>query len=188
MDACGLLCFIKITSHALPSKLNILFCTQVTAAGYSNIAQAPQLTCLVINHIACDSMCMHALAQLSTLVVLQLEAEWAFIVAEDYEHIDNRGLVGQRFHRCSPPRSLQGLGLLRHLYVLRFVNTVYMQAFVLEPDDVDLPALDPALAVAHMRLLRAVQTGCSIQEYETNMMRNGIEDDCDRALEMPEFY
>ena len=80
METCGLMCFANITSHALLWDLNALFCTQVTATGYSNIAQAPQLTFLVIDHFACDSMCMHALAQLSTLVFLQLEAGWAAVV------------------------------------------------------------------------------------------------------------
>ena len=47
-----------------------------------------------------------------------------------------------------------------------------LEAFVLMPDDIELPALDPALAAAHMRLLRAVQTGCSIAEYDISMVRN----------------
>ena len=162
----------------LLSNVNILFCTQVTAAGYNNIAQAPQLTSLFINDLACDSMCMHALAQRSTLVILQLEAGWASADAEGFERIGNGGLVSQRYHQCSPPRSL---GLLKHLYVLRFINTMHEQAFVLNPQEVHLPALDPALAVAHMRLSRAVQTGCSIEEYYISMMRNKLED-YDRAL------
>ena len=163
-----------LTCFAL--HLNILVYTQVTATGYSNIAQAPQLTSLIINHPACDSVCMHALAQLSTLVVLQLEAEWA-TAAVEHEKVKVISLKGQR---CSPPRSL---GSLTHLYVLRFLNTmVHWQPFVLRPDDVDLPDLDPAEALAHMRLLRAVQTGCTIDEYRISMMHNKVEENYDRAL------
>ena len=92
--------------------------------------------------------------------------------------------IGLRGQRCSLPRSL---GLLPHLYVLRFVNIMHRQASVLTPDTIDLPVLDPALAVAHMRLSRAVQTGCSIEEHHISMMRNRVEDDYDRALELPEF-
>ena len=122
MDTCAL-CFAEIASQVLLSKLNILLCTQVTATGYSNIAQGPQLTFRIINYPACDSMCMHALAQLSALVILQLEAGWAS--ATDNEVIrsqHNISLEGPRYHRCSPPVSL---GLLQHLHVLRFVNSVH---------------------------------------------------------------
>ena len=156
-----------------------MFCTQVTATGYNNIAQAPQLTSLVINHPACDSVCMHALAQLSTLVFLQLEAGWGSAAAEYHESITDDGSV--EGPRCSPPRSL---GLLKHLSVLRFVNTVATdwQPFVLKPDDVDLPDLDPAEALAHLRLLRAVQTGCTTNENRISMVCDQDGDDFDCAL------
>ena len=85
-------------------NLNVLFYIQVTATGYSNIAQALQLTSLVIGHRACDSMCMHALAQLSTLVILQLQAGWATAAVEHDELTKyyGRGWEGQR---CKPPSS-----------------------------------------------------------------------------------
>ena len=98
--------------------------------------------------------------------------------------VSQYGLQGQR---CSLHRSL---GLLPHLYVLRFVSIMHRQASVLTPDNIDLPVLDPALAGAHMRLSRAVQTGCSggrIEEHHISMMRNRVEDGYDRAVEMPEF-
>ena len=126
---------------------------------------------------------MHALAQLSTLVFLQLTAEWVSVTNSELTN-PSTSSEGQRYHRCSPPRSL---GLLQHLYVLRFLYTMRYQAYVLGPDDVDLPALDPALVLAHTRLLRAVQTGCSIQKSYISMMRNRIEDDHVRALEMRKF-
>ena len=178
MDTCGLLCFAKITSHALQYVLNVLLYTQVTATGYSNIAQAPQLTSLIINHSACNSMCMHALAQLSSLVFLQLEAEWA-AVAVEHDEASTHKIISLKGQRCSPPRSL---GLLKDLYVLRFLNTIVpWQPFVLRPNNVDLPDLDPAEALAHMRLLRAVQTGCTIDEYRISLY-DKVEDDYDRAL------
>ena len=165
---------LKMTAHALHLVLNILLYTQVSATGYSNIAEAPRLTSLIINHSACDSMCMHALAQLSSLVILQLEAEWAAIAVE-HDEVRTHKIISPRRQRCSPPRSL---GLLKHLYVLRFVNTIVpWQPFVLRPDDVDLPDLNAAEALAHMRLLRAVQTGCTVDEH-----RNKVEDDYDHAL------
>ena len=162
------------------SNLSVLFSTQVTATGYSNMAQAPQLTSLVIDHHACNSMCMHALAQLSTLVMLQLEAEWATAFVEHDEVITHK-IISLKGQRCSPPMSL---GLLKHLYVLRFVNTMHQQLFVLRPDDIDLPDLAPSEALAHQRLLRAVQTGCTIVEGPISMVRNQVEDDYDRALSL----
>ena len=165
-----------LCSSTLP--LNVLLYTQVTAAGYNNIAQAPQLTSLVINHYACDSTCMHALAQLSTLVILQLEAEWASVAVE-HDEVRTHKIISLKGQRCSPPRSL---GLLKHLCVLRFVNIMHRQPFVLRPDDVELPDLVPAEAPAHMRLLRAVLTGCTIYNSHISMVRNEVEDDFDRAL------
>ena len=154
--------------------------TQVTATGYNNVAQAPQLTCLIIQHPACDSMCMHAIAPLSSLVILQLEADWAAFAVEHDEGRTHKmiSLIGQR---CSPPRSL---GLLKNLYVLRFVNTIPAgRPFVLRPYDIHLPPdLDPVEADAHMRLLRAVQTGCTTDEYRISLAYNKVEDDYDRAL------
>ena len=174
MLTCGLMCIANIASQALLSNKNG-FCTQVTPTGYSNIALAPQLTSLDINHPACGSMCMLALAQLSTLVFLQEEAGWGPAAVEQDEVMTHS--ISFKGHRCRPPRSL---GLLKRLQVLRFVKlggATHGVPVVLMQNDVDLPDLDPEDPLAHMRLLGAVQTGCTTDEDRIGMVRDKDEDD-----------
>ena len=62
----------------------------------------------------------------------------------------------------------------------------HWKAFVLRPDDIDLPDLGPAEAIVHARLLRAIQTGCATDMYWISMLRNELEDDLEGAVAPPE--
>ena len=126
---------------------------------------------------------MHALAQLSTLVFLQLEARWASTAHSQGHpayHAQHQKMLLED-QRCSPPRSL---GSQKYLHVLRFVHPTHYKYLIPRPDDlnIDLPDLDPAEAVARIRLTRAVQTGCTVVEYNISVMRNQIEEEYDHAL------